>query len=109
MFDLFLEEDPWIKERIAEGILKGRAEGRARGLAEGRAEGIIQSSRQLLVIVVQTRFPSLGEVAELTAAQLADYDVLQALIEQIIRATGEHEARQMLERQTASQKPQKQP
>ena len=42
MFDQLLEEDPWVKEKIAEGEAKGEAKGKAEGKAEGKrskAEG----------------------------------------------------------------------
>jgi hypothetical protein len=85
MFDPLLEQDPWVQEKIA----------------EGRAEGALQLSRHLLVTVVRTRFPLLGQRAERVAAHTADPEVLGRLIERVVQATNESEVRHLLEEGTA--------
>ena len=94
MFDPLLEEDPWVM-KVKE---RERLEGERRGVLEGE----LKSSRIILVKIVRKRFPSLAEVAEVRALQLDNPDLLVNLVEQVTVASGEQEARALLEGRTAA-------
>jgi hypothetical protein len=83
MFDQLLEEDPWVKEKIAEGKAKGKAEGEARGLVQGR-------------------YPALLHLAKARVTKGEPPDVLDALIEHLWVAPDEQAARTLLETYPAS-------
>ena len=85
MYDELLEEDPWVKEKVAEGEAKGKAEGRTEG-----------ASREL-VRLVQGRFPALLRLAKARITNGESLDVLDALIEHLWAASDEQAARQLLE------------
>jgi hypothetical protein len=85
MFDQLLEEDPWVKEKIAEGKAKGKAEGRTEGASKE------------LVRLVQGRYPALLHLAKARATKGEPLDVLDALIEQLWAAPNEQAARTLLE------------
>jgi hypothetical protein len=88
MFDQLLEEDPWVKEKIAEG--------EARGKAEGEAKGREWASKEL-VRLVQGRYPALLHLAKARATKGETLEVLDALIEQLWVAPNEQAARTLLE------------
>lgn len=81
MFDPLLEEDPWVKEKIAEGK------------AKGMAEGTLQSTRRLILKLVKNRFPRLSATAERSVMSIEQLDILDALIDQLMQAHSESEAR----------------
>jgi hypothetical protein len=85
MFDPLLEEDPWVLEK--------RAESKAQGIAEER----LRSVRGSVLTTVNTRFPSLIELAETKARQTEQWDALNALFVQLLAANGEQTAREILE------------
>jgi|SRR5579859_743193 len=86
MFDQLLEEDPWVKEKVAEGAAKGEAKG---------------ASKELLRLV-QGRYPALLHLAKARATKGEPLDVLDALIEQLWAASDEQAARSLLETYPAS-------
>ena len=90
MFDQLLEEDPWVKEKVAEGVAKGRTEGRTEGASKE------------LVRLVQSRYPTLLHLAKARATKGESLDVLDALIEQLWAAPNEQVARSLLETYPAS-------
>lgn len=90
MFDPLLEDDPWVKEKVAES--------RARGIAEGKVESL----RSVLVDIVTTRFPSLIPLAEAKTAQIEQPDILNVLVVQMSAASDEQAARRLLEGLSAS-------
>lgn len=92
MFDPLLEDDPWVKEKVAEGKAKGLAEGKAKGFTEGK----LQSMRTLIVKLVKNRFPKLSSVVEQHVQGIEQLDTLDTLIDQLMQATNEHEARAIL-------------
>jgi hypothetical protein len=85
MFDPLLEDDPWVKEKVAES--------EARGIAKGKAE----EARETLVRFVQRRFPSLADTVRAKAASLHQIETLNALMEQLWFASDEYAARALLE------------
>ena len=94
MFDPLLEEDPWVKEKVAEG----EARGEARGIAEER----LRSVRGSVLTTVSMRFPSLTEFAETKVRQTEQWDALNALFVQLLAAADEQVAREILEQFSAS-------
>ena len=98
MFDQLLEEDPWVKEKVAEGEAKGEARGIAKGEARGEAKGRAKE----LVRLVQGRHPTLLHLAKARARKGEPLDVLDALIEQLWAAPNEQAARRLLETYPAS-------
>lgn len=98
MFDQLLEEDPWVKEKIAEGEARGEAKGEAKGKAEGKAEARTEE----LVRLVQGRYPALLHLAKARATKGEPLDVLDALIEQLWAVPDEQAARALLETYPAS-------
>ena len=82
MFDQLLEEDPWVKEKIAEGLTK--------------------AASKELVRLVQGRYPALLHLAKARVTKGEPPDVLDALIEQLWAAPDEQAARTLLETYPAS-------
>src|SRR5262249_11534915 len=82
MFDPLLEEDPWVKEKVAEGEAK--------------------AASKELVRLVQGRYPALLHLAKARATKGEPLDVLDALIEQLWAAPNEQAARSLLETYPAS-------
>lgn len=78
----YLEEDPWVKEKIAEERLR--------------------SVRSSVLTTVNTRFPSLIGLAETKARQTEQWDALNALFVQLLAANGEQTAREILEQFSVS-------
>lgn len=94
MNDPLLEDDPWVREKLAERKLKGKVE----GLVEGNVDGL----RSALLSIIQARFPALNMLAQATAAQARQPDALNVLIVQISAAGDEQVARRFLEGFSAS-------
>src|SRR5215469_14926150 len=86
MFDQLLEEDPWVKEKVAEGEAKGEAKG---------------ASKEL-VRLVRRHYLALLDLAQARATKGEPPDVLEALIEQLWDAPNEQAARTLLEISPAS-------
>ena len=108
MFDPLLEDDPWVKERIAEGMARGEAKGmaigEAKGLAigkaegkeEGRTEGELKALRSILHSNLSRRFPALAELAKAKVVQIKQPEELNALVEQILLTSDEQRIRALL-------------
>ena len=94
MFDPLLEEDPWVKEKVAQGELRGEARGEARGE--------LAATRKIFVAIVRERFPSLAELAERRAVQIEEAEALQRFIRQVILASDEAATRALLGGSAAS-------
>jgi hypothetical protein len=88
--DPLLEDDPWVKEKVAEGILKGKAKGE------------LEAFKRILCEIVQTCFPALSELAEATAERATQPGTLNVLVVQISAASDEQAARTLLEGFAAS-------
>ena len=75
---------------------KIKQEGLEEGLLQGRKEGELHALRQIVLTIVQTRFPKISRLAKKQAAVVDDPVVLQELITLIIKAQTAEEARQHL-------------
>lgn len=82
-----------MAEGKAEGIAKGREEGKAEGKAEGREEGM----QEMILLVIQNRFPALLELAQACTSALADATVSRQLMLDILNAQSQEDVRQLLE------------
>jgi len=86
MFDQLLEEDPWVKEKIA----------------EGKAEARTEAASKELLRLVQGRYPALLHLAKARVTKGEPPDALDILIEQLWAAPDEQAARTLLETYPAS-------
>ena len=73
MYDPFLEEDPWVKEKVAEGMAKGEA--------LGEACGELRQAQETVIRFVQRRFPTLGELVRAQMHQATQTRAVNALME----------------------------
>ena len=87
-FDSLLDTDPYIQEQKA----LERSLGRNEGLYEGR----VQELQQMLIEVVEERFPSLVGLARQRAKQTVRPEVLRQLVKQLFAAPDEATARKHL-------------
>jgi len=84
MYDPLLEEDPWVQE------YGGRQ--KAAGIAEGEARGI----RQSIKAVVQTRFPTLYDLAIERVERIQTGEVLRRVLIAMSAVHSERKARHYL-------------
>lgn len=84
MFDPLLEEDPWVKEKVAEGEVRGK----------------LLALRDTLLAYVKIRHSNLVQLAQQQAQQTDDADVLNVLLVQVMAAQDEQAARDILEQFT---------
>ncbi len=87
-FDSLLDKDPYIQEQKA----LERALGRNEGIYEGR----VQELQQMLIEVVEERFPSLVGLAQQRAKQTLRPEALRQLVKQMFAAPDEATARKHL-------------
>src|SRR5947209_20199766 len=87
-----LEDTPVYKEMIRLAIEKARAE----VLAEALKEGQLIALRELLLSLVQIRFPKLSCLAKRLVSTIDDASMLQNLFLKISMAANLEEARQYL-------------
>lgn len=84
MFDSLLEENHFVLEKKAEAK------------AEGKTEGAIEALQQVVVEIVQGRFPPLTELAEQKVTEVREPKVLHLLVKQVSTAPDEATARWVL-------------
>jgi len=87
-FDSLLDTDPYIQEQKA----LERSLGRNEGIYEGR----VQELQQMLIEVVEERFPSLVGLARQRAKQTVRPEGLRQLVKLIYKAPDEATARWLL-------------
>jgi predicted transposase YdaD len=75
-------------------MAEGKAEGKAEGITEGREEGM----QEMILLVIQNRFPALLELAQACKPALADVAVSRQLMLDILNAQSQEDVRQHLER-----------
>jgi hypothetical protein len=108
MWNNLLDEDPYLQSRIAQaaekaaekaakqGLQQGLQQGLEKGRAEGEAEGALNASRQLVLELVEARFPGLKSFAEQRVLKMRKPESLRRLIGQIAVAPDEETARRTL-------------
>ncbi len=84
MYNNWLDEDPYIQQK--------KAEGKAEGLAEGEAKGL----QQAVVTIVKVRFPPLTDLARQKVKRIKQPEKLDLLLEQVTAAPDEATARWLL-------------
>ncbi|MFN8488243.1 MAG: Rpn family recombination-promoting nuclease/putative transposase [Caldilineaceae bacterium] len=76
--------DEWIEEGKAIGLKEGREEGRKEGLKEGEIQGRTQTRREMILRLLQRRFPpnaALLQQIEHHLAQINDENALNQLVD----------------------------
>ena len=91
-----LRESPFYQEILKEGREEGLEEGLKEGLEEGLQEGKLEAFREVLLAIVQVRFPKLVRLTKGLAAITEDPEVLQNLILKMSTAQTFEEAQQYL-------------
>ncbi len=87
-YDSLLDQDPYIQQQ--------KTLERALGKNEGIYEGRMQELQQMLLEVVQERFPSLSALAQQKAKQPLRPEVLRQIVKQMFAAPDEATARRIL-------------
>ncbi|MBV9708511.1 MAG: hypothetical protein JO125_14020 [Chloroflexi bacterium] len=83
-YDSLLDSDPEIQAREAKAA--------AQAAAQAFAQGTVQAKQETMLLVVQTRFPDLVELAKQRTVHLTP-DQLDIITQQIVRAPNENMAR----------------
>ncbi len=81
MFDPLLEESPWVKGKMAES--------KAKGIVKGE----LQSTKRIILKIIQNRFPALSAAAEKRVEGMKQLKALDTLVDQLMQASNESEAR----------------
>ena len=84
MSDNLLEESRFVKKKVAEAF------------AKGRVKGEIKALRQIIIELVQARFPALAQQAQQKLTMVSEPKQLHKLIVQIAVARDEAAARETL-------------
>ncbi len=87
-----LEESWAYQEMAASGLQKGLEKGRQQGLEEGKLQG----QREVVIDIIQERFPELVNMAHKRVNALKDSEELRRLIVKISIATAAHEVEEAL-------------
>jgi hypothetical protein len=85
MFKRLLEEDPDVQKIKAEGIVVGRNEGK------------IENQREMIILLVEKRFPHLKEMAEQHIARIGELSELRSLFDRLLLETSEETVRTLLQ------------
>lgn len=100
MWDNLLEQDPYIKKKIAtaaKAAAKAAAEAaEAKGMEKGMEKGRIEGERNSVIRVVSLRFPRLADAARQRVQHIGKADELEALMDQLLLAPDEATARRVL-------------
>jgi len=93
MYDKLWDEDPEIQRIKAEAKAEGKAEGEAEGEAKGKAVAKVEASQEMIVGIVEARFPELVDLAQERVEKIRQLEVLNLLAKQIVLAPDEATAR----------------
>jgi len=88
MYDRLWEESSLVR--------KIRAEGEAKGEARGEVKGELQGLRQMIMYIIEGRFPALNTLAQNRIAQITDLEELKRIGKQLAATLDEEVARRML-------------
>jgi hypothetical protein len=85
-----------VQKGIAQGTIYGIAQGIEQGIQlgkeEGRVEGCLDTLRPIMMLLVETRFPSIAIAARQQAIRMRDPDELKLLVDSLIVAKTEKDA-----------------
>ena len=84
-YDMFIDENPDVQERVERS--------RVQALEEGSAKGM----QRLILAAVKDRFPTLADQAQSQVEQVQDSDALERLFLQLTTATTEKDVRRILQ------------
>jgi predicted transposase YdaD len=99
-YDMFIDENPDVQERIERSRAQAMAEGEVKGRAEGEAKGM----QQLILASIKNRFPKLPVQAQPVIEQIQDTQKLEKLFLQLASATTEDEVCKLLNIKKASRR-----
>jgi hypothetical protein len=88
-FRSLLDEGYFVQKRVAEG--------RAEGEAKGREEGLTEGLQEALLMVIESRFPTLLDFAHKQVKQAKGPEALRLVLKGVTTASGEEYARLLLE------------
>src|SRR5437870_1781830 len=91
-----LEDTPLYKEIIRLASEKAHQEGFQEGLREELQEGELKVWREMLLIIVLTRFPKLFRLTKLVSSTINEKRVLRTLIVSFSKASTSKKARRFL-------------
>lgn len=87
-YDMFIDENPDVQERVERS--------RAQALAEGEAKGQAKGMQRLILAAIKDRFPRLATQTQPLIEQIQDTKKLEKLFLQLASATTEDEVRKLL-------------
>ena len=96
MFHDILESSWSYQEIIQKGMDQGLEAGKKQGLQEGLEEGELQALRSVLTRLVGKHFPALLSLAQQQVTRLTQPDLLNVLVDHLLEARNEEQARQIL-------------
>ncbi len=82
-------EETWLYQYVMQ-------KGEKKGITEGRAEGRAEALRDMLIHLTTLRFPNLVSQAQKQVEQANSQEQLQAIIDKLVTATTDQEARKVL-------------
>ncbi|MBO0784085.1 MAG: hypothetical protein J2P37_35210, partial [Ktedonobacteraceae bacterium] len=89
MYNRLWEEDPDVQ--------RTRAVGRNEGIIVGRNEGKLENQREMILLLVEKRFPHLKEMAEQHIAQIGELSELRSLFDRLLLETSEETVHTLLQ------------
>ena len=92
-FEYLLEHDEYVQKQRALGQQIGREEGRE----EGKVEGKIETAQQILLDLVQKRYPALVALAKQRTATIQNAEAIRTAIGLMIDVSDEASARAILD------------
>lgn len=84
VYDFFIDENPYVKERIEKAV------------AQRIAQGLVEVMQTLIQVAIEECFPALADLAQPQIEQIQDANVLKTLCLQLISTSTENEARNLL-------------
>ncbi len=89
-----------VQNSVAQGTIYGITQGIEQGIQlgkeKGRVEGCLESLRPVMMLLVQTRFPTIAVLARQQAIRIKDPEALKLLVNSLIVAKTEKDALHLL-------------
>jgi hypothetical protein len=93
VFEKLLEENDFVRKQRA----LGEAQGHAQGKVEGKTDGEVGASQQILLDILQARYPTLVAYVKPSVERTKQIDKLREAIRLIVNASNEEAARSALD------------
>jgi hypothetical protein len=101
IFDKLLEENDFVLKQRAlgeeRGLSKGREQGLVKGREQGKIDGEVEASQQILLDILQTRYPALAEHIRARVLQTRQVEKLREAIKLVVSAADEQKAHLVLD------------